>query len=103
MIKYSTPESTEVIPYVFEARRIWKTAGAEVIRLVIPPGKSQEKHDNPSDVIFYVLGGTGELMLENESMQLDAESCTEVKTGNQRAWRNNSTSDLILLVIKVLD
>lgn len=103
MIEFTTPGNAEVIPYEFDARKIWKTSVAEVIRLVIPPGKSQELHDNPYDVIFYVLKGPGELLLENGSLHMESESCTEVKTGSKRAWKNNGNNDLILLVIKLLN
>lgn len=102
MIKFLNPWSAEVIPYEFDARRIWKTLGAEVIRLVIPPGKSQEMHDNPSDVIFYIMKGEGELMIEKEKVQLGPDSCLEVKTGNKRAWKNGGREELILLVIRLL-
>lgn len=102
MLKYLTPENSEIIPYEFDARRMWETETAEIIRLVIPPGESMHLHDNPFDVIFYLMHGTGELIIEDQTFQLLAESCTEVRAGNIRAWKNPGKTDLIVLVIKLL-
>jgi mannose-6-phosphate isomerase-like protein (cupin superfamily) len=102
MLKFFTPEESELIPYEFDARRMWNTQTLEIVRLVIPTDKSMNLHDNPSDVIFYLMQGSGELIMEDQTYQLSAESCTEVKTGTNRAWRNTGNTDLIVLVIKLM-
>lgn len=102
MLTFLTPGSAEVIPYEFDARKMWKTETTELVRLVIPPGKNMHSHDNPFDVIFYVMKGSGELTVEDEVLALNSESCTQVEAGKNRAWKNPGTDDLIILVVKLL-
>lgn len=102
MLAFLTPESAEVIPYEFDARKMCRAETAELIRLVIPPGKAMHSHNNPFDVIFYVMKGSGELTVENEVLMLKSESCIQVETGKNRSWKNLGTDDLIILVVKLL-
>lgn len=102
MLTFITPGSAEVIPYEFDARMMCKTETAELVRLVIPPGKAMYLHNNPFNVIFYVMKGFGELGVENEVLLLNSDSCIRVETGKNRAWRNTGTDDLIILVVKLL-
>lgn len=102
MLAFLTPESAEIIPYEFDARKMCKTETAEVIRLTIPSGKAMHSHDNPFDVIFYVMKGYGELTVEDEVFKMNSESCTRVETGKNRSWKNVGTDDLIILVVKLL-
>jgi quercetin dioxygenase-like cupin family protein len=102
MLGFLTPETAEIIPYEFDARRMCKTETAELIRLLIPEGKAMHSHDNPFDVIFYVIKGYGELTVEGEVFKMSSESCLPVKTGKNRAWRNIGPDDLIILVVKLL-
>lgn len=101
MLNFLTPETAEIIPYEFDARRMCKTDTTELVRLVIPKGKSMHLHDNPFDVIFYVLNGYGELTVEDEVIKMNSESCLPVKTGKNRAWKNLGIDDLIILVVKL--
>jgi quercetin dioxygenase-like cupin family protein len=102
MLTFLTPENAEIIPYEFDARKMCKTETAELVRLLIPPGKAMHSHDNPFDVIFYVVKGSGELTVEDEVLLMNTESCTRVETGKKRAWKNLGTDDLIILVVKLL-
>ena len=74
---------------------------AELIHLTLKRGEVLEKHDNPFDVIFYVLEGNGKLLAEDEVFKISANCSIFVKTGINRSWENTGDTDLKLLVYKV--
>jgi quercetin dioxygenase-like cupin family protein len=75
---------------------------AEVIHLRFKPGEVLEKHLNPFDVVFYVLEGTGTLEVEDQTFTLGPDTLIEVAASEQRGWTNTGTTDLRVLVVKLL-
>lgn len=95
------PEHAERIPYEMDARYMYAGKSAELIRLVIPQGREQEIHDNPVDVLFFVVQGEGILVFEDVSFPVKRNGCLEVRSGRKRAWTNPGKEDLVLLVYKM--
>jgi len=74
----------------------------ELIHLTIKPNENLAEHKNPFDVIFFVVEGSGILMIEDEKLVLSKNNLTKVTSDKNRSWQNNTNQDLRLLVIKLL-
>jgi len=95
--------SAPKVPVPFDARVLHKAGPVEVIHILLHPGEGVPPHDNSFDVLFYVLEGTGDLTMEEQSRQLDADHLVAIPTGVRRGWANNSKQPLRLLVVKLLN
>jgi quercetin dioxygenase-like cupin family protein len=96
-------KTAPAVPVPFEARRLFGNGAVEMIHIRLEPGQLVPPHDNPDDVLFYVLEGTGDLTMEEQSRQLDADHLVAIPTGVRRGWANNSKQPLRLLVVKLLN
>jgi quercetin dioxygenase-like cupin family protein len=95
-------KTAEKVAISIEARKLLSRKDCELIHLTLRPTEILEKHSNPFDVAFYVLSGSGELEVGDETATISADSVIEVAAGEQRGWKNNSTEDLKVLVVKLL-
>jgi quercetin dioxygenase-like cupin family protein len=89
-----------VIPLNLEAKILQKDDNIEIIHLCLKKGEELSKHDNPFDVIFYVLEGYGELIVKDDKYILEKDNLINVKAGTERTWTNIGNDDLKILVIK---
>jgi quercetin dioxygenase-like cupin family protein len=97
--------SIETVPKInlpVDAWKLFSSERVELIHITLKPNEFVEKHINPLDVVFYILSGTGKIDLEEEAIQLAQGECIPVEKNKQRGWFNNSTTQLQLLVIKML-
>ena len=94
----SAPE----VPFDIDGRIMFSGTRTEVIHLRLQPGEKLGMHDNPSDVIFYMLQGSALLSFEGNETELTADSCIGLKKGILRAWHNKSDREARMLVIKQL-
>ncbi len=95
-------ESAPKVPVPFDARIMHSDGPLEVIHILLQPGEGVPPHDNPFDVLFYVLEGQGELAIEDQIQQVAADSLIAIPTGTQRGWKNTGTAPVRLLVVKLL-
>ncbi|MCK4664033.1 MAG: cupin domain-containing protein [Bacteroidales bacterium] len=100
-MKITDLSNANKVPFDLDGKIMFSDKNLEIIHLHLKPGELLAKHNNPFDVIFYVLAGQGILKIENEKKIIRANSCIEVKSGLQRSWENNSNDSLMILVIKV--
>lgn len=92
----------ELIPINIAAHKLFGSERNELIHLCFKPGEVLEKHQNPFDVIFYVLEGSGTLEVDDQSFSVGADTVIDVSAPQMRGWTNTGTTDLRILVIKVL-
>jgi quercetin dioxygenase-like cupin family protein len=102
-MKVTELQDAERVPIQIDARKLFIRQDLELIHLNFGPGETLEKHANPFDVIFYVLEGSGELVIEEEKKQVGKDSTVEVSANLLRSWKNNRDSNLRILVIKILN
>jgi quercetin dioxygenase-like cupin family protein len=95
-------KSAEKVAIAIEARKLLVRKDCELIHLTLKPAEILEKHSNPFDVAFYVLSGSGELEVGDETATISADSVIEVAAGELRGWKNTGTEDLKVLVVKLL-
>jgi len=101
-IKITNLENAQKVNINVEAYKMYASEKLEVINIKLNKGEKVPLHDNPFDVVFYVLEGKGIFSLENNNVEVNKNSCIEVKTGNNRGWENIENQPLILLVMKKL-
>ena len=81
-------------------RLLYKNDKMEIVRLTIEPEKEIERHVLPFDVEFYVVDGEGIFYLGEESYSMLRDSLVKCDKGIERGWKNLSSVNLELLVVK---
>jgi mannose-6-phosphate isomerase-like protein (cupin superfamily) len=79
-------------------RRILKEIGFLAIA-TLAPGKEIETHVDPMEEIYFVLSGSGEMGVDNESRQVGPGDATWIPTGSSHSLLNNGDVDLVILVV----
>ena len=70
-------------------------------RLLRFAGSSEERRDDDSDEVLYVLSGDGVLTVDDERAEVSAGGAAYVSRGT--AWRVEDAEDLVILSVLVLD
>jgi quercetin dioxygenase-like cupin family protein len=92
----------EQVPINIAAHKLFAAPKAEVIHLRFKPGEVLAKHANPFDVVFYVLEGSGTLEVGDRTFNAGLDTLIEVSAPELRGWTNTGSTDLRVLVIKLL-
>ena len=79
-------------------RRILKEIGFLAIA-TLEPGKQIEAHVDPMEEIYFVLSGSGEMRVDDESKQVGPGDATWIPTGSRHALMNNGREDCVVLVV----
>lgn len=101
-MKITELKTAERVPIAIDARKMLVREDCELIHLTLKPGEILETHTNPFDVAFYVLAGTGELVIGRDSRNITADTAIEIPAGEMRGWKNVAGTDLRVLVVKLL-
>lgn len=96
-----TLTTAEKVPFNLDGRKMFTGEKVELIHLCLNPGEVLEKHNNPFDVVFYILEGVGIVETDDQSASVEPDMSIEIKSGVNRGLRNNGNSHLRLLVIKI--
>ena len=83
-----------------DARNLYNTEDAMVTVIRLKPGQELKKHITPVDVAFYVLEGTGVVQVGEERLTAEANTLVESPKDILHCWLNESSSDLVFMVIK---
>jgi quercetin dioxygenase-like cupin family protein len=95
-------KNAEKVPISIDARKLLTRKDCELIHLTLKPTEILEKHSNPFDAAFYVLSGSGELEVGDETATISADTVIEIAAGELRGWKNSGTEELRVLVVKLL-
>ena len=79
-------------------RRTLKEIGFLAIA-TLAPGKEIEAHIDPMEEIYFVLNGTGEMHVDDESRQVGPGDATWIPTGSRHSLLNDGDMDLVILVV----
>ena len=79
-------------------RRILKEIGFLAIA-TLAPGKEIETHVDPMEEIYFVLSGSGEMGVDNESRQVGPGDATWIPTASPHRLLNNGDAELVILVV----
>lgn len=83
-----------------DARNIYNTENAMVTVIRLKPGQSLKKHITPVDVAFFVLQGEGIVEVGEERAVAGKDSLVESPKDIVHCWYNESSEDLVFMVIK---
>ena len=87
-------------PFPLDGRILFTSPELEMIHLTLKPGESTDPHIQPFDVLFYVIDGIGDLIVENDSLKVTAGTLIEIRQGTMRNWINPKKNNLQLMAIK---
>ena len=79
-------------------RRTLKEIGFLAIA-VLEPGRKIEAHVDPMEEIYFVLQGSGEMGVDDESRQVGPGDATLIPTGSSHSLLNNGEENLVILVV----
>ena len=83
-----------------DAWKLLSDNSADIIKLVLKPGEEIAIHKNPLKVIFLISKGNGCFHTDNNTYDINENSCILVEPELERAWKNQSDHDLEIFVIK---
>ncbi len=83
-----------------DARNLYNTDDAVVTVLKLSPGESLRKHITPVDVAFFVLKGKGIVLVGEEKQEVGPHTLIESPKGIAHCWYNESSDDLLVMIIK---
>ena len=79
-------------------RRTLKEIGFLAIA-TLDPGRKIEAHVDPMEEIYFVLQGSGEMGVDDESRQVGPGDATWIPTGSSHSLLNNGAENLVILVV----
>ena len=62
-------------------------------------GKEIESHIDPMEEIYFILSGSGEMRVDNESKSVGPGDATWIPAGSSHSLLNNGKEDCIILVV----
>ena len=80
--------------------KLFTSPDVELVHLSLNPGKQMVPHTMPMKVIFYILEGKIDVVLDNETFSLSANEFIEAPVGAERYTANTSDKPARILVIK---
>lgn len=83
-----------------DARNLYNTPNAMITVIRLAPGQSLKRHITPVDVVFFVLEGTGIVEVGEEKAEVEESALVESPKGIRHCWYNESSVDLVFMVIK---
>lgn len=85
---------------VCDGWHLLKRDDLSIIQERVPPGRFEIKHlHNKARQFFYILSGTATMVIGNQSVHLRASEAIEIPPGAVHQFRNDSTEDVVFLVV----
>ncbi|GAB1417587.1 hypothetical protein MASR2M12_03520 [Bacteroidales bacterium] len=100
-MKITTLQTAEKVPFNLDGRKMFSSKKVELVHLTIQPGEEIAPHANPFDVVFFVLEGQGEIMVNQESFLASENNSVFIEKDKQRGLRNTGDGLLRVLVVKI--
>jgi quercetin dioxygenase-like cupin family protein len=83
-----------------DARNLYNTADAMITVITLKPGQSLKRHITPVDVAFYVLSGTGVVLVGDDKQEVVPHTLVESPKDIVHCWYNKGTEPLRFMVVK---
>ena len=87
-------------PHKVDVRRLYDKDSAQAMHLTLEAGESLKPHITPVDVFFFVLEGSPEILIGQESQIVEANSLVESPKDIPHCISNNSDNLVRVLVVK---
>ena len=66
---------------------------------ILPPGNEIEPHRDVMEEIYFILSGSGEMRVGDETRQVGPGDATWIPVGSLHALKNNGDEDCVILVV----
>lgn len=101
MIIHSVKETqTVATPHKVDVHKLYDHDNAQVMHISLEPGESLKPHITPVDVFFYILEGTPEVRVGDETLTVEKDSLVESPKNIVHCLANNSAGPARILVVK---
>lgn len=87
-------------PHKIDVRRLYDKESAQVMHMTLQPGETLKPHITPVDVFFFILEGSPDVRVGDESITVEANSLVDSPKGIVHCLSNNSQSIARILVVK---
>lgn len=87
-------------PHKTDVRRLYDHENAQVMHITLQPGQSLKPHITPVDVFFYILEGTVDVRVGDETIPVKADSLVESPKDIIHSLANTSDSQARIMVVK---
>ena len=94
--------NSEKLDVGFDAWKLVEHDDTAIIRINMKAGHTVAAHVNEKDVVFYVLSGEGELIIDGQAFLPKVGDSIVVGKGKTRSWTVIGNTALELLVVKFL-
>jgi len=83
-----------------DVKDLYSDDSAQITHILLKPGESLKPHLTPVDVAFYVLQGSGHVLIGENKVEVCQGTLIESPKMIVHCWFNESDKDLRVLVIK---
>lgn len=83
-----------------DVRKLYDKETAQAMHITLQPGEALKPHITPVDVFFYVLEGTPEIRVGDETIKIEVDSLVESPKDIVHCLYNNSDCVARILVVK---
>lgn len=87
-------------PHKVDVRALYNHDNAQVMHITLQPGESLKPHITPVDVFFFILEGTADVRVGDETIAVDQGSLVESPKDIVHCLSNSSGSLIRILVVK---
>ncbi|MBN2777717.1 MAG: cupin domain-containing protein [Bacteroidales bacterium] len=87
-------------PHKIDARKMYDKDSAQAIQITLKPGEALKPHITPVDVFFYVLEGTPHVLVDDEKIEVQADTLVESPKDTVHCLYNDSQTIARILVVK---
>jgi len=102
MLKIHNIKDLKAFTEGLNALKLFSDSTLEILHITLSVGERIDTHKNSIDVVFYVLSGNGELVVDTDIHNIESGSCLEVPKELDRSWENTGDQALCLMAIKKL-
>ncbi len=99
IVKFLETDISET-PHQVDVRKIYDKSSAQVMIITLEPGESLKEHITPVDVFFYILEGTADIMVGDETKSIETDCLVESPKNIKHCIYNNTSEIVRVMVVK---
>lgn len=83
-----------------EVRKLYDKDSAQVMHICLQPGETLKPHITPVDVFFFILEGSPDVRVGEETITVETNSLVESPKGIVHCLSNNTQTKARIMVVK---
>ena len=87
-------------PHKVDVRKLYDYPNAQAMHIALQPGESLKPHITPVDVFFYILEGTADVRVAEETVSVEKDNLVESPKDIVHCLSNSSSAITRILVVK---